>query len=212
MYNAVFKVNSYNKDYELVSLYDVDYIFENIYTTNEFESLVGIHPLIFSFIFANSKTGVSDIIEESEVIEGDLLENYLYQIIKIDNISYLFELNDFGVTKVIKLSDEDLDLTIPTLIENVDSVDDNTKVLYSVTTHSILLENMTQNTKNLIVENFGSNFELIGYNYVATSHYYNFKIGDKYYNAKYIPGYKSELNAINDTESFKEDIEKILQK
>lgn len=193
MYYGLFKIDNYNKDYKLVSLYDVDYNFNNIYSIGEFEKVKDIHPVILNFIMANNTSVSFDKISKiTDVEESDLFTNIISQDVMIDNKSYHFEFNDFEVVNIRESGNEDS--------------------LYSLDLHSSLSRYLSDGTRDLLFKNFKSNYKLVGYNYLNNEHYYNLLVGDEFYCIKYYPGYNIDLMLVSDKEEFASHLESLMKK
>lgn len=193
MYYAIFKVKDYTKNYELVSLYSIDYDFSNVYSSKEFEKFKEIHPVILSFLcYCEKDLDVQSISKETDVKEEDIFYNRVTQDLKIKDTVYSFELNDFLVTKVI---------------------DKNSKeVLFDNTSKSAYDLYLPQILKNALKKNFGNSYEIVGYNYWNNAHYYNLDVADKNYTLKYLPGQNWDLLLIDDLELFKKDFTNLVRK
>lgn len=185
MYYGIFKITNYHKDYELVSLYEVDCEFVNIYASEKLKVVKDIHPVILTFIASTqSNFDLNKLVKETDVNDGDIFNNTINQELKIDNKIYSFELNDFIVTKVTEKSTNEV------LFENI------SKNQFEYHTPQIVT--------NILQKNFNNTYKIIGYNYVDNAHYYNVDVAGNYYVAKYIPGVNVNLLLIDDLEEFNE--------
>lgn len=192
MYYGLFEINDYNKDYRLVSLYDTDYNFSNIYATDDFKNVKEIHPIVLNFILSNNVSNIrlENISKLSDVEEIDLFENITRQEVKINNKTYDFEFNDFNVTS-IKYEGE---------------------LIYESSNHNILKSNTSSSVLELLNKNFDSNYELVGYNYINSEHYYNLTVGSSMYCIRHYPGKDIELLSILDKDTFLESISDLMIK
>lgn len=191
MYNGIFEVKDFNKNYKLVSLYDIDYNFSNIYSQGIFKDLTEIHPAIISFLFGNNNNlKIKDITNFSKIYEEDLFENVLYQDIMIKEELYSFELNDFTVFKV----------------KNKD------KEIYSLDLSNSFRLYSPQSVRKILNKNFKSNYSFVGYNYFNSKHMFNVKVGDKNYTVEYLPGVESRLLSITDLDEFTSHLESLIFK
>lgn len=193
MYYGIFKINDFHKDYELISLYDIDYEFKNIYCSEDFSLVKDVHPVILSFILsAQDNFDLSSILKETDVNDGDVFNNLITQDIKIKNKSYSFDFNDFDVIKIIEK--------------------DTNKILFEDSTHESLSYYSPQIVKNILQKNFGSTYEILGYNYYNNAHYYNVEVAGEFYTAKYLPGVNVDLLLIDDLNEFKENFIHLVRK
>lgn len=193
MYYGIFKVHDYNKNYEIVSLYDIDYNFSNIYSSSEFSCLKDIHPVILNWIFLNNDNiSFSDISKVTDVKEDDLFENLIYQDIKVKDKVYSFKFNDFAIVSVtdVKSNEE----------------------LYSTSFNNSLKPYLPQVVSGLLQKNFNSSYEIVGYNYFNSKHYYNINVAGKEYSVEYLPGVNATLLSITDKEEFISHLESLIRK
>lgn len=190
MYYGIFKINDYNKNYELVSLYNVDYNFENLYSINEFKVVKDIHPVVLSFLLSKcgEEVDINDIKAKGDLIDDNVFENIISQDIEINNKVYNFKLSDFDVLEI---------------------KNDN-KLLYEYDLNDSISSHISSSSVSLLNKNFGSNYNLVGYNYINNEHYYNVTVGDNYYCIKYEPGKNIDLLHISNLEDFKNHIKSLM--
>lgn len=193
MYYGIFEINNYHKDYKLVSLYDVDYDFSNVYTSKEFERVKEIHPVVLSFILSTQKDfNLNDISKETEVKEDDAFYNVINQELKIKNKVYSFEFNDFAVVKVTEKA--------------------TNKVLFETVFEKSFDNYIPQIVRGLLEKNFNSNYKVTGYNYLNNTHYFHINVADKNYTVKYLPGVNAELLLVEDLDEFKSYLDSMINK
>lgn len=193
MYYGIFQIDNYNKDYKLVSLYDVDCNFSNVYTTKDFEKVKDVHPVILNFIMSNNTDiNFDNISNIKDVKEIEFFKNIINQEITINNKAYLFEFNDFEVLNVKDIkSDENL---------------------YSLNLHNSLEAHLSPSSHKLLIKNFDKNYELVGYNYFNSEHYYNLLVADEPYCIKYNPGQSVDLLQISDIDEFSSHLKSLMVK
>lgn len=193
MYYGIFEINNYHKDYKLVSLYDVDYDFSNVYTSKEFERIKEIHPVVLSFILSGQKDfDLSVISKETDVKEDDVFCNTINQELKVKNKIYSFEFNDFTVTKVVEKA--------------------TGKVLFETSFEESFNNYMPQIVRNMLEKDFNSSYKVVGYNYFNNGHYYHINVADKNYTVKYLPGVNAELLLVEDLDEFKSYLDSMIDK
>lgn len=193
MYYGIFEINNYHKDYKLVSLYDVDYDFSNVYTSKEFEGVKEIHPVVLSFILSSQKDfDLSAMSKETDVKEDDVFCNTINQELKVKNKIYSFEFNDFTVTKVVEKATD--------------------KVLFETSFEESFNNYMPQIVRNMLEKDFNSSYKIVGYNYFNNGHYYHIKVADKNYTVKYLPGVNAELLLVEDLDEFKSYLDSMINK
>lgn len=193
MYYGIFKIIDFHKDYELVSLYDVDYQFKNIYCSDKFKCVKDVHPVILSFILSTQDNfDLSSILKDTDVNDGDIFNNLITQDIKIKNKSYSFEFNDFSVINIVDK--------------------DTNKKLFEDNTHESFVYYSPQIVKNILQKNFGSTYKIVGYNYSNNAHYYNVEVAGEVYSVKYLPGVNANLLFIDDLDEFKESLTFLIRK
>lgn len=193
MYYGIFEINNYHKDYKLVSLYDVDYDFSNVYTSKEFERIKEIHPVVLSFILSGQKDfDLSVISKETDVKEDDVFCNTINQELKVKNKIYSFEFNDFTVTKVVEKATD--------------------KVLFETSFEESFNNYMPQIVRNMLEKDFNSSYKVVGYNYFNNGHYYHINVADKNYTVKYLPGVNAELLLVEDLDEFKSYLDSMIDK
>lgn len=193
MYYGIFEINNYHKDYKLVSLYDVDYDFSNVYTSKEFERIKEIHPVVLSFILSGQKDfDLSAISKETDVKEDDVFCNTINQELKVKNKIYSFEFNDFTVTKVVEKA--------------------TGKVLFETSFEESFNNYMPQIVRNMLEKDFNSSYKVVGYNYFNNGHYYHINVADKNYTVKYLPGVNAELLLVEDLDEFKSYLDSMIDK
>ena len=193
MYYGIFEINNYHKDYKLVSLYDVDYDFSNVYTSKEFEGVKEIHPVVLSFILSSQKDfDLSAMSKETDVKEDDVFCNTINQELKVKNKIYSFEFNDFTVTKVVEKATD--------------------KVLFETSFEESFNNYMPQIVRNMLEKDFNSSYKVVGYNYFNNGHYYHINVADKNYTVKYLPGVNAELLLVEDLDEFKSYLDSMINK
>lgn len=193
MYYGIFEINNYHKDYKLVSLYDVDYDFSNVYTSKEFEGVKEIHPVVLSFILSSQKDfDLSAMSKETDVKEDDVFCNTINQELKVKNKIYSFEFNDFTVTKVVEKATD--------------------KVLFETSFEESFNNYMPQIVRNMLEKDFNSSYKVVGYNYFNNGHYYHINVADKNYTVKYLPGVNAELLLVEDLDEFKSYLDSMIDK
>lgn len=193
MYYGIFEINNYHKDYKLVSLYDVDYDFSNVYTSKEFEGVKEIHPVVLSFILSSQKDfDLSAMSKETDVKEDDVFCNTINQELKVKNKIYSFEFNDFTVTKVVEKATD--------------------KVLFETSFEESFNNYMPQIVRNMLEKDFNSSYKIVGYNYFNNGHYYHINVADKNYTVKYLPGVNAELLLVEDLDEFKSYLDSMIDK
>lgn len=193
MYYGIFEINNYHKDYKLVSLYDVDYDFSNVYTSKEFEGVKEIHPVVLSFILSSQKDfDLSAMSKETDVKEDDIFCNTINQELKVKNKIYSFEFNDFTVTKVVEKATD--------------------KVLFETSFEESFNNYMPQIVRNMLEKDFNSSYKVVGYNYFNNGHYYHINVADKNYTVKYLPGVNAELLLVEDLDEFKSYLDSMIDK
>lgn len=193
MYHAIFKINDYNKDYELVSLYDIDYNFSNVYAKGEFSKVKDIHPVVLNLLLSSGKNiNLSDIHKVTDAKENDLFDNIIYQDIKIREKTYSFEFNDFSVLRIVDTKHK--------------------KELYSAEFTDTIASHMPKVVFGLLNKNFSSNYKIVGYNYFNSKHYYNVNVAGENYSIEYLPGVDAKLLSISDKEEFTSHLESLMIK
>lgn len=193
MYYGIFEINNYHKDYKLVSLYDVDYDFSNVYTSKEFEGVKEIHPVVLSFILSSQKDfDLSAMSKETDVKEDDVFCNTINQELKVKDKVYSFEFNDFTVTKVVEKATD--------------------KVLFETSFEESFNNYMPQIVRNMLEKDFNSSYKVVGYNYFNNGHYYHINVADKNYTVKYLPGVNAELLLVEDLDEFKSYLDSMIDK
>lgn len=193
MYKAIFKVNDYSKNYKLISLYDIDYNFENIYAEGEFKKVKDVHPNILSYLFATFEDlTLNEISKVSDVKEDDIFDNIIYQEVKVKDSIYNFKFNDFTVFKVYNSTKK----------ENLLDVE-NSKSFTVFLPKTVI---------TLLTKNFDSTYKIIGYNYFNSKHFFNIEVGDKFYIVEYLPGSKADLFAVDDLDEFKSHFKTLIYK
>lgn len=193
MYHAIFKVNDYNKDYEIVSIYDIDYNFNNVYAKGEFNNVKDIHPVILNLLLSSGKDiNLSNIHKVSDVKENDLFDNIIYQDVKIKEKTYSFQFNDFSVLKIVDTKSK--------------------KELYSAEFTDTMASHMPKVVFGLLKKNFNSNYKVVGYNYFNSKHYYNVNVAGEDYSIEYLPGVDAKLLSISNKEEFTSHLESLMMK
>ena len=193
MYYGIFKIDNYNKDYKIMSLYDVDYNFSNIYAVGDFKKVKDIHPVILNFVMTSSTDiSLDKISKVTDVKEIESFNNIINQDIVIDNKPYHFEFNDFEVLAIKEVGK-----------------DNN---LYSLDLHNSLSIHLPDGGRKLLKKNFELNYKLVGYNYFNNEHYYNLLVGDESYCIIYYPGYNIDLMRVPDIKEFSSNLNSLMQK
>lgn len=186
MYYGIFKINDFHNKYELMSLYEVDFNFKNIYCNGYFKEVKEVHPVIVSFILSTqSNLDLKSIKSKTAVDDGDIFFNTIKQEVSIHDKTYIFELNDFYITKIIQK--------------------DSNEVLFEDSSMQIFSYYIPQVVKNLLQKHIGESYSILGYNYYDNAHYYNIDVAGEYYAVKYLPGVKANLLIIDDMNDFKEN-------
>ena len=184
MYKVIFKVDNYSKDYEVASVYDIDYNFSNIYANSKFKQVGEIHPNILPYLFSTiEELKLEDIKKVSDVKESDIFNNDIYQTIKAKNEIYDFEFNDFTISKVYNSTKKE------TLLD-IDKSKAFTGFLPTIVT-------------KMLNQDFKSNYRVVGYNYFNSKHFFNIEVGEGLYVVEYLPGSQAELFIVDDLDVFK---------
>lgn len=193
MYYGIFKIKNYHKNYELVSLYTIDYDFANIYAIEEFKKIKDIHPVVLSFILSAKKDfNINNISTATDVKEDDVFHNIINQELTIEDKIYSFEFNDFTVTKIIEKSEN--------------------KIVFEDASQNIFDTFTPQIVRGILEKNFRTNYKVLGYNYYNNAHYYNIEVADAYYTVKYLPGKNADLLLIDNLDDFKKQFINLVRK
>lgn len=187
MYYTIFKANNLNKDYELAYISRLDMTDELIYIEEEFKKFKDVDPVIFTHMLSSYDYNYGNEIKK---VENEEYKEYFYDIktqkIITDNGTYIFKYNDLNVincTNVDKNNNEHL----------IFEVSDN---LNFYTPFNIVY--------NLLRDNFGDNFEIVGYNYLPITHCFNVVVGNVYYVVEYEYGVGASLERLGNIDAYKE--------
>ena len=187
MYYGIFEVEEYNKDYNLVYLYDM-ITNECIKIENDFDYFTGIHPIVFVEVIKNNILyNYNEITNVSTITKKDIFENNKYQTLTIDNKNIVFEFNEFGV---ISFKSEDGSIEYYNDIEPLKTSEFSS--VYKV-----------------LSRNFENNYNIVGYTYYNLTPVFNVLVGDKKYIIRYYYGEGASLQSIDGEEVYFESLKNI---
>lgn len=181
VYYGIFKIEDYNKKYELKYLYDFMRNKEIDLNTNEFKEFKNINPIVFTEIITNSILSSFKKIQKVEGIEcNDYFKNNKYQTIVIDNKEITFEFNLYGVNS-FKSRDNSVEY---------------------VNTENPLMLSEFESVYKVLFRNFKDKYKIVGFDYFNLTPVFNVLIGDTKYAVKYYYGEGASLQSIDDEEIY----------
>ena len=193
MYYGIFDIVEYNKNYELVYLYNMmsDEIVD--LKRDDFIKFSKIHPIVFVEMLKNKNISefeeISKISQISDINIKNWFENTKYQEIYIGNRLFVSEFNDFGVIS-IKSKNGDIE--------------------YNTDVNSLLTLDFSSVYK-VLSRNFGDKYKIVGYTYVDMNHIFNVLVGDTKYIVKYVYGEGASLQSIDNEDVYFESMKEIYE-
>lgn len=181
MYYGIFKIEEYNKDYNLVYLYRLSNKFEVIYSDDTFAEFDKIHPIVFvhmltdkSFLLSEDINNVGDI-----EIKG-IFENNKSQVVMIGNEYVSFEFNDFGVVEY-------------------ESKSGNMEYYSEI---NPLMNTKFKSVYKVLSKNFQDDYKIVGFSYFDITPVFNILVGDTKYIVQYYYGEGASLQSVEDEDKY----------
>lgn len=189
MYYGIFKIEKYNKKYEMSFLYKLETKESILYDKGEFDKFKNIHPIVFVELLSNSDfEQIDKILNVDKVKEDDMFFNDKYQTIKTSNDEITFKFNEFGI---IEYKSKNLNKKYnvnPLKALNFKAVD---TVLYN---------------------NFKDDYKIVGYNYYNGTHAFNVIVGDTKYIVEYYIGHGASLQSVENEAKYMKFLKEIYEK
>lgn len=185
LYYGIFKVEEYNKNYNLVYLYDM--INNSIVevNNNDFNDFIDVHPIVFVEIIKNNILyNYKKITSVSDITEKDSFNNNKYQTLNIDDKEITFEFNQYGI---ISFKSKDSSVEYYNEIEPLKTSEFSS--VYKV-----------------LSKNFGNNYNIVGYTYYNLTPVFNVLVGDEKYIVRYYYGKGASLQSIDDEDVYFESL------
>lgn len=185
LYYGIFKVEEYNKNYNLVYLYDmIDNSIVDV-NNNDFNDFIDIHPVVFVEIIKNSILyNYKKITSISNITEKDSFNNNKYQTLNIDDKEITFEFNQYGVI-------------------SFKSKDDSVEYYNEI---EPLKTSEFSSVYKVLSKNFGNNYNIVGYTYYNLTPVFNVLVGDEKYIVRYYYGKGASLQNIDNEDVYFESL------